>query len=195
MFRLILWPLAGLVLALSSAARAQESDPWDSLTFEQLSGVAETALTKAQALSLRNNREYCGYIAFDDRGQLRFTAPLKGEVESCEPPYVADEWELVASYHTHGAIDPDEPDFTFELPSSDDIRADIDEDIDGFLATPGGRFWFIDTIEEVVFQIGGIGYFRKDENFTPDVGCEPWEEHSFDEIYRMEDEELGPCDL
>ena len=84
---------------------------------------------------------------------------------------------------------------TFELPSTGDLESDMDEGVDGFLSTPGGRFWFIDTIDEVVIMLGDIGYFKKDRNFERDRGCEPHEEHTFDEIYIMEEEEIGPCDL
>ena len=195
MFRLMAAPLGALALVLPTLASAQERDPWESLTFERLADVAETALTKAQDLSLKNNREYCGYLAFDGDDKLRFTDPLKGDVESCEPPYVDDDWELIASYHTHGAIDPNETDVTFELPSTGDLESDMDEGVDGFLSTPGGRFWFIDTIDEVVIMLGDIGYFKKDRNFERDWGCEPLDEHTFDEIYIMEEEEIGPCDL
>lgn len=108
LIRPFLLGLAGL--SLSFAASAQAEDPWDSLTFEKLDQVAEAALDNAQSLSLKHNREYCGYIAFDGADRLRFTAPLKGSVETCTPPDVPYSWELIASYHTHGALDPNEPD-------------------------------------------------------------------------------------
>ena len=181
-------------LALISAA-AQAEDPWDTLTFERLDQVAEAALDNAQTLSLQNNREYCGYIAFDGKDRLRFTAPVRGDVESCMPPDVPDSWELIASYHTHGALSQDEPDVSYELPSGDDLRGDLEEGIDGYLSTPGGRFWFIDTYDEVVIMLGGIGYFEPDILFEQDTACGPWAEHTFEEIFLMEQEEIGPCDL
>jgi len=193
LIRPFLLGLAGL--SLSFAASAQAEDPWDSLTFEKLDQVAEAALDNAQSLSLKHNREYCGYIAFDGADRLRFTAPLKGSVETCTPPDVPYSWELIASYHTHGALDPNEPDVSYELPSGDDLRGDMDEGVDGYLATPGGRFWFIDTLDEVVIMLGGVGYFEPDRHFEQDQECGPWAEHTFEEIFLMEEEEIGPCDL
>ena len=183
-----------LTLCLHTAARAEE-DPWENLTYERLDEVAESALDRAQELSLRNNREYCGYIAFDGADRLRFTNPLKGDIESCAPPEVPESWELIASYHTHGALDPNDLDVTFELPSSADLTSDMEEGVDGYLATPGGRFWFIDTIDEVIIQLGGVGYFEQDVNFEQDFECGPFEEHTFDEVFLMEEEEIGPCEL
>ena len=181
-----------LMMTLSKAAA---EDPWDTLTFEKLDRVAEAALGNAQDLSLENNREYCGYIAFDGEERLRFTAPLKGSVETCTPPEVPYEWELIASYHTHGALDANEPDVSYELPSGEDIRSDLSEGIDGYLSTPGGRFWFIDTQDETVIMLGGVGYFQPDNFFKQDLHCGPRAQHTFDEIYLMEDEDLSPCEL
>lgn len=180
---------------MMTVSKAAAEDPWDTLTFEKLDRVAEAALGNAQDLSLENNREYCGYIAFDGEERLCFTAPLKGSVETCTPPEVPDDWELIASYHTHGALNPNEPDVSYELPSSDDIRSDVSEGIDGYLSTPGDRFWFIDTEDEIVIMLGGVGYFQPDNFFEQDLPCGPRAQHTFDEIYLMEDEDLAPCDL
>ena len=193
MVQLSILPLLAAVMMAALPVHAE--DRWEALTFERLDQVAEAALNNAQNLSLLNNREYCGYIAFDGKDRLRFTAPLKGDVESCTPPEVPYSWELIASYHTHGALNPQVPDVSYELPSGDDLRGDMDEGIDGYLATPGGRFWFIDTYDEVVIMLGGVGYFQPDSLFEQDIECGPWAEHSFEQIFMMEDKEIGPCDL
>ena len=193
LIRSLLLVLASLSLVMAAPVKAE--DPWDSLTFEKLDQVAEAALDNAQSLSLKHNREYCGYIAFDGADRLRFTAPLKGSVETCTPPEVPYSWELIASYHTHGALDPNEPDVSYELPSGDDLRGDMEEGVDGYLATPGGRFWFIDTQDEVVIMLGDVGYFEPDKLFEQDTECGPWAEHTFEEIFVMEEEEISPCDL
>ena len=193
MVRLSILPLLAAVLMAALPVHAE--DRWEALTFERLDQVAEAALSNAQNLSLLNNREYCGYIAFDGKDRLRFTAPLKGDVESCTPPEVPYSWELIASYHTHGALNPQVPDVSYELPSGDDLRGDMDEGIDGYLATPGGRFWFIDTYDEMVIMLGGVGYFQPDSLFEQDIECGPRAEHTFEQIFMMEDEDIGPCDL
>ena len=187
---------AALVLALTliSPARA-DNHHWDQLTFERIDAVAEAVLTEAQELSLANNREYCGYIAFNAEDKLQFTAPVRGDIASCEPPLVPDSWELIASYHTHGALDPNDPEVSFELPSSGDLVSDSDEGVDGYLSTPGGRFWFIDTVDEVVILLGDIGYFEPDPNFVADDECPPFQEYSFDEIFYLDEEGLAVCEL
>ena len=188
--------LAALALALTllSPARA-DNHHWDQLTFERVDAVAEAVLMEAQALSLANNREYCGYIAFNAADKLQFTAPIRGDIESCEPPFVPDSWELIASYHTHGALDPNNPDFSFELPSSSDLESDSDEGVDGYLSTPGGRFWFIDTVDELVILLGDAGYFESDQLFVEDIDCPVQAEYSFEDIFVMEDEDLAACEL
>ncbi len=186
--------LVCLPLVLASPSQA-DNHHWEQLTFEQIDAVAEAVLTEAQALSLANNREYCGYIAFNADDKLQYTAPIRGDIESCEPPVVPDSWELIASYHTHGALDPAEPDANFELPSSDDLISDSEEGVDGYLATPGGRFWFIDTVDELVILLGDTGYFAPDQRFMADVDCPPRAEYSFEDIFVMEDEGLAACEL
>ena len=188
--------LAALALALTllSPARA-DNHHWDQLTFERVDAVAEAVLMEAQALSLANNREYCGYIAFNAADKLQFTAPIRGDIESCEPPVVPDSWELIASYHTHGALDPNDPDVSFELPSSGDLESDSDEGVDGYLSTPGGRFWFIDTVDELVILLGDAGYFESDQLFVEDIDCPLQAEYSFEDIFVMEDEDLAACEL
>ena len=185
--------LAALALALTllSPARA-DNHHWDQLTFERVDAVAEAVLMEAQALSLANNREYCGYIAFNAADKLQFTAPIRGDIESCEPPVVPDSWELIASYHTHGALDPNNPDFSFELPSSGDLESDSDEGVDGYLSTPGGRF---DTVDELVILLGDAGYFESDQLFVEDIDCPVQAEYSFEDIFVMEDEDLAACEL
>ena len=188
--------LAALALALTllSPARA-DNHHWDQLTFERVDAVAEAVLMEAQALSLANNREYCGYIAFNAADKLQFTAPIRGDIESCEPPVVPDSWELIASYHTHGALDPNNPDFSFELPSSSDLESDSDEGVDGYLSTPGGRFWFIDTVDELVILLGDAGYFESDQLFVEEIDCPVQAEYSFEDIFVREDEDLAACEL
>jgi len=188
---------AGLVaFSMLGATIAQaEDEHWENLTFDKLDDVATSALRQAQSLSFRNDREYCGYIAFDGNDRLRFTAPLQGTSDSCLTPEVPGDWELVASYHTHGSLAQSGSDESFELPSGDDLRGDLDEGIDGYLSTPGGRFWFIDTIDKHVFMVGDVGYFSKDPKFVQDKDCGPWQDHTFKEIYRMEREGIGACDL
>ena len=103
---------------------------------------AREFLGRLQAVSIRENREYCGYFAFDANGNRVATKPQRGRQDSCDAPEPPQGWDIFASYHTHGAFHVDAD---TEVPSEGDMLADADEGIDGYISTPGGRLWFIDT--------------------------------------------------
>ncbi len=91
-----------------------------------------------QERSIAENREYCGYFGLNAAGKLIATKPKRGRADSCSADPSDEMVEVIASYHTHGSfhIDADS-----ETPSSDDLEADMYEEIDGYVATPGGRIW------------------------------------------------------
>lgn len=103
-----------------------------------------------QQRTFDNNREFCGYVGIDENGNFTTTEPTKGDADSClanDPP---EDFEDFASYHTHGAfsIDADS-----ELPSSNDLIIDIEEQVDGYIATPGGRIWFNDSQNKITTML------------------------------------------
>ncbi len=106
---------------------------------------AKKTLAFLQERSFANNREYCGYIGVDAKRDPNLAvqyiaSPAKrGRKGSCMTQAVPRDFQVLASYHTHGAYSED---FDSELPSSDDLLSDIEEGIDGYIATPGGRLWF-----------------------------------------------------
>ncbi len=119
-----------------------------------------------QPVSIANEREYCGYFGFDKNDNFIASEPTKGEEDSCfanDPP---EDFDMFASYHTHGA-------FSFEadseLPSSNDLEADIEEGVDGYIATPGGRIWFIDSVKEVAILICGRNCTISDDRYEKDA--------------------------
>src|SRR5262249_44949109 len=59
---------------------------------------------------------------------------------------------ILASYHTHGAFDPR---VLTETPSSIDFDAVASEQTDAFIATPGGRFWRINSRTGVAHLLCG----------------------------------------
>ncbi|MDA5095262.1 DUF4329 domain-containing protein [Aliiroseovarius sp. KMU-50] len=130
-------------------------------------GAEELALVKLifaqlQVISIEKNREYCGYIGRDAEGKVAFSKARRGRKGTCAPDD-PDELSLVtASYHTHGAYSPN---YVNELPSVEDMEGDEAEGIDGWVATPGGRLWYVDTEEMVVHQICGLGCLPSDPQF------------------------------
>jgi uncharacterized protein DUF4329 len=128
--------------------------------------LAKSVLNALQPASISQNREYCGYIGIDLTGALVATRANKGRTDSCladEPPLDLD---IIASYHTHAGF---EPDFDSEVPSLDDMLADRDEGIDGYVATPGGRLWFVDTLEMQVLELCGRACLDSDPDFRPGI--------------------------
>lgn len=124
--------------------------------------LVKEMFAKIQPLSIEGNVEYCGEIGFDADGVLKISEPAKGEEASCLPPVDQSIVVVTASYHTHGAYSPD---YFNEVPSVTDIEADEEEGIDGYVATPGGRLWYVDTTDMEVSQLCGLGCLFSDPDF------------------------------
>ena len=69
---------------------------------------------------------------------------------------------VLASLHTHGAYDPVVP---AEFPTVLDMESDAREGVNGYVSTPGGRLWFIDSRAMVAIQICGLGCLPQDPDF------------------------------
>jgi Domain of unknown function (DUF4329) len=118
---------------------------------------------KLQPLSIRHDREYCGHIGYDAKGVLRATEPFPGDASTCLPRDPVELADVVASYHTHAAFALD---FHNELPSQQDVDGDAEQGMDGYVATPGGRLWFVDGKEQTVRQICPVNCLPTDPKFV-----------------------------
>lgn len=109
--------------------------------------------TEIQPQSFEKKSEYCGFLGRDANGALLTTPPLQGSRDSCPLEWPRD-MEVIASYHTHGTFD-----FAYhnELPSDTDMLSDQSLGVDGWIATPGGRLWYVDEGQMVAKQICGVG--------------------------------------
>ena len=144
--------------------------------------LAKKVLSQLQKKSIANNREYCGYIGYRANGDLFATSATRGDAESCQYTGNEDDQLFVLSYHTHAAYDPE---YGSEWPSVTDIEGDEAEGIDGFVATPGGRLWYIDTTDMVVRQLCGVGCLPKDPSFEPEPeGVR--KSYTYNELLRLE---------
>jgi len=142
-----------LGLALSGPAQAQSQAEVQ---------AAKAVLSQAQARSIAENREYCGYLGYTSSGALASTPPRRGQLDECTPRWPGN-LQVIASWHTHAAYDNGA---WSEVPTVNDIEADEAEGIDGYVATPGGRLWFVDTSDMVVSQMCGLGCIRPDPRFV-----------------------------
>lgn len=119
-----------------------------------------------QAQSIDEGREYCGLIGVDANGSYVATTARRGGSSSCLPPVSAGRGvTALASYHTHGAYNPE---YLTEVPSFDDIRTDIEDGTDGYVATPGGRLWYIDARAQEARLICGARCLVSDVEFAED---------------------------
>lgn len=174
MIRPVLGVFCALVCLSGGGALAQDA------------AAAEVAFVKAlfakiQPRSIRENVEYCGYLGYDEDGVLRATDPARGEEHSCAADW-PEGFDPVASYHTHGGYLED----TFsELPSDYDIEGDAAEGIDGYVATPGGRLWYIDSVEMEAGLICGIGCLPMDGDFNPDASLSIAPRYSYDALVQF----------
>ncbi len=125
---------------------------------------AKHTLNKAQTLSFQNNVEYCGYIGVDKNGGFTHTPFTKGKKSYCKAQAIDDEFIILASFHTHGTYSEDHES---EIPSSDDLKADIMEGLDGYISTPGGRLWYSDAETKSVRLICNEACVKQDVNYEP----------------------------
>ena len=146
-----------LLLAVPSGAGAQSRAEI---------ALAKKVLAAAQRLSIRRNVEYCGYIGLDASGRLVASRATRGDEASCLAPEPANIRVITASYHTHGAFSRD---YFGEMPSGEDMEGDEAMGIDGFVATPGGRLWYVDTTDMIARQLCGIGCLPRDARFRAGV--------------------------
>ena len=135
--------------------------------------------------SIEQNVEFCGYIGFTADGELAYSQPTRGDEGSCLSDDPTNLELITASYHTHGGFSPD---YSSELPSGTDMEGDEDEGIDGWVATPGGRLWYIDRTDMVTFQICGIGCLPSDLEFIAGDSGIIEQSYSYDDLVIKLDE-------
>ncbi|MCP3972651.1 MAG: DUF4329 domain-containing protein [Rhodobacteraceae bacterium] len=152
--------LAVLVLAMLGATQPAAAQD------RSVSELARRVLSAAQAGSFRSNREYCGTIGFNAAGHLVASHARRGGRDHCLPEDPPGAVMVVASFHTHAGFDPDADS---EVPSVDDVLGDRYEGLHGYVATPGGRVWFIDGQAGTVRQLCGRGCLPTDPDFEPQV--------------------------
>lgn len=150
--------IIGLVLVLTLVLREPTLDVTDQ---DELALIKNT-LNQAQTKSFAGNREYCGYIGYTDDGRLASTKATRGRLDECTPRWPRN-LDVIASWHTHAAYD--EGAYS-EVPTVNDIEADEAEGVDGYVGTPGGRLWYVDTTDMVVSQICGLRCLQSDPNFV-----------------------------
>lgn len=125
---------------------------------------AVSFLDTVQARSIRERREYCGYIFIDAAGRLQGTPPRPGTFAGCDMLAPRAGQGIIASYHTHGAYGSG---YDNEVPSPIDLQSDFNFGIDGYVSTPGGRVWLVDFQTRSTHQLCGLRCVTSDQGFVP----------------------------
>ncbi|WP_394728285.1 DUF4329 domain-containing protein [Altererythrobacter sp. GH1-8] len=143
---------------------------------EEVTAFARVQLADLQARSFAEDTEYCGIIFEDNNGDLGASRILAGERASCDIAYFDEPGMApVASFHTHGAFSED---YDSEVPSTIDLASDIASQMDGYVSTPGGRFWRNDWKAEQSELLCGHACLPADPGYRPCKGFPPQQQYS-----------------
>ena len=176
------------LVALSQLATLSAMPGSQGRSFPGLENAVETAavikrLAPLQQLSFATSFEYCGYLGRTPDGAIGFTAMIRGGHNGCTPKMPDGGLSLVASMHTHGAYDPQVP---AEFPTVRDMQSDTSEGVNGYISTPGGRLWFIDSAAAEARQLCGLGCLPQDPNFHAGDYGPIATRYSYDELRDLE---------
>ncbi len=136
--------IIGASVVAVAAIASSGSDSNDSSTRSQSEREAAfIVLNGINPTSVRENREYGGWVYRNQDNTYGSSNPVRGEAASVTLPNPETSTpsgsRITASYHTHAGFDPR---FDNENFSPQDIRSDIALGIGGYLATPGGSFQY-----------------------------------------------------
>ncbi len=156
------------------------------VTQDEIQSFARTQLDALQQQSFANDIELCGVIFEDSNGDLGASPPRPGDEASCGISYFDEPgMRPVASFHTHAAHNDK---YDSEVPSLLDLESDAASGMDGYVATPGGRFWRIDADAVRAIQVCGIGCLAQDPAYKPCPAIDPGPQYSrADLMGRMKD--------
>ncbi|MBW7922167.1 MAG: DUF4329 domain-containing protein [Rubellimicrobium sp.] len=122
-------------------------------------------LTQMQVRSYATGNETCGYVGRDAQGRMMATPINTGREASCLLPRIPPGMQTVASIHTHGTYSPA---YASEFPTVQDMTTDAHDGINGYISTPGGRLWYVDTVTMTVRQLCGRGCLPQDPHYRPE---------------------------
>ena len=146
----------------------------------EVQAFARAQLDGLQDRSFAENIELCGIVFETSAGELGASFPRDGEEATCDLVYFDEPGMVpVASFHTHGRFNRD---YDSEVPSITDIQSDMESGIDGYIATPGGRFWWVNHETGLASLVCGPGCLKQDANYRPCAGDEIAETYTIDKL-------------
>ena len=146
-------------------------------------GLAKETLRALQAQSIQGNREYCGVIGQDAAGRLIVSQAARGSRARCRYPNAPRGTRVVATFHTHGAFLER---FDNEVPSVLDVLADMATGTNGYISTPGGRFWYVNGRTGEVRLICGPKCMPWDPRYVPGLAGPVARKYTLDQLKRRQ---------
>lgn len=131
-------------------------------------------------LSVRFNREVCGFILQDADGTFSSTKASWGGEASCASMPLEPGQRAVSSWHTHAAWGLG---YDGEVPSIQDVEGDMRFGVNGWVGTPGGRLWYVDGTTGTMTQACGRDCLPADPNFFPEEHGPVAETYTLDGLY------------
>lgn len=172
--------LVALGLALPALAEPQLGGGYEFHADEH--AFAYEVLKDLNAHSISVDLEYCGFLYYDLDGELKATKAEKGRPASCLPKLPEGDVRIVASYHTHAAFDA----MSFnEYPSEQDMEGDFSNRQNGYIATPGGRLWFVERRKFAARVICGYRCLPYDRRYRETRLNRPRERVTLDDLARI----------
>lgn len=159
-------------LSLASAATAQSA--------EERKFVVHL-MNRLQGPSFAQSREYCGYLRRLASGKITSGQISPGTTDGCSPQRPSS-GQILSSFHTHGGFT--EQHYS-EVPSVLDMRGDAREGIGGWIATPGGRLWYLDGPSRTARQICGVGCLKQDPLFRPGAQGKVAQIYTLDKLIQL----------
>lgn len=158
----ILW----VVIVVRAATNATQPEDFAvTVSQSEVQAFARERLDAMQARSFAEKVELCAIIFEDSDGDLGATRVRAGAEATCDLRYFDKPGMApLASVHTHGAFDQE---YDSEVPSLIDLESDIESEIDGYVATPGGRLWRVDWQQEQAVLICREGCLQQDPAYRP----------------------------
>lgn len=152
---------------------------------------ARQQLTQLQQQSFAEDVELCGLLAQNSDGDVITRTVEVGDAGTCDIAYfnVRTLYPL-ATFHTHAAHNMR---YDSEVPSTIDLQSDMAGRLDGYVATPGGRFWHIDWQTGTARQVCGEGCLPVDPNYRACDAIAPAAEYTLESLRRRENQPFAGC--
>jgi Domain of unknown function (DUF4329) len=146
-----------IAFSTTSAATAQS---------EPEAALVQAMFRVMNAQSIAYDREVCGHILRNPAGRLEVSKVSWGGPASCAMTPTPAGYQVVSSWHTHAAWAQG---YDNEVPSLIDVEGDLSQGINGWLATPGGRLWYINGQTGEIHQYCGAECLPSDPNSQMDA--------------------------